>query len=87
MEIREAILELSCNSRLDLEQAHSGRALGEHFSAELQALEPMRRDGLVALEGGTLQVTELGKPYVRNICMVFDQYLPAQAEGRFSRTS
>jgi oxygen-independent coproporphyrinogen-3 oxidase len=82
---REAILNLSCNFRMDLNS--EGRSLLEHFSDELERLQPMLDDGLITIDEHSLRVTELGKPFVRNICMVFDQYLPASTSGRFSRTS
>jgi oxygen-independent coproporphyrinogen-3 oxidase len=84
---REAILEISCNFRLDLNQQVEGQPLSRHFAPELDALEPLRKDGLIDVEDGALRVTELGLPFVRNICMVFDQYLPTRSDGRFSRTS
>jgi oxygen-independent coproporphyrinogen-3 oxidase len=84
---REAIIELSCNFRLNLGQEIGGQPLSRHFAPELEALEPMRRDGLIDLQEHELRVTDLGMPFVRNICMVFDQYLPAASAGRFSRTS
>lgn len=84
---REAILEISCNLRLDFSQVSDGHRLADHFEAELVQLEPMRADGLIVIEDDVLQVTEVGEPFVRNICMVFDQYLSTQANGRFSRTS
>ena len=38
----------------------------------LKQLEEMQEDGLLTLFEDHLQVTEQGKPFVRNICMAFD---------------
>jgi oxygen-independent coproporphyrinogen III oxidase len=40
--------------------------------------EPIR-DGLAVAEGNTLRITEAGKPFLRNICMAFDQRLREKA--------
>ena len=55
------------------------------FADELRRLEPLERDGLVKREGGTLSITALGRPFVRNVAMAFDRYL-AEGPRRFSRT-
>jgi oxygen-independent coproporphyrinogen-3 oxidase len=51
-------------------------------------LAEMADDGLVTVDGETLRVTELGRPFVRNVCMAFDARLARQAPDRplFSRT-
>jgi oxygen-independent coproporphyrinogen-3 oxidase len=86
---RELILELSCTMRSDL------RALGARFgldaeaylAEELALLSPLEADGLVKLQPGMLEVTELGRLFVRNVCMVFDRYLERDpALRRYSRT-
>jgi oxygen-independent coproporphyrinogen-3 oxidase len=45
----------------------------------------MQQDGLLELSDNTITVTPAGKLLIRNICMVFDAYLRAQKEQRFSR--
>ena len=42
-------------------------------------LKEMERDGLVIINDNAIQVTEKGKPYVRNICMAFDLRLKRKA--------
>ena len=56
----------------------------DYFASELITLEQMQKDGLLELSEGGLQVTQPGRLLIRNICMVFDKYLP-EAEHRFSR--
>lgn len=53
----------------------------EHFSGALANLDGMINDGLLQLTPNSLQVTELGRPMVRNICMVFDQYIEKLKES------
>jgi len=51
-------------------------------------LEEPQRDGLVRLNGNRCEITDEGKPFLRNICMAFDARLAAKAPTTqlFSRT-
>jgi oxygen-independent coproporphyrinogen-3 oxidase len=40
-----------------------------------QFLAPMLEDGLVTLRGRSLSLTPLGRPFLRNACIFFDQHL------------
>ncbi|TDE02170.1 oxygen-independent coproporphyrinogen III oxidase [Flavobacterium hiemivividum] len=42
-------------------------------------LKEMEKDGLLEMHKERLQVTESGKPYIRNICMAFDLHLKRKA--------
>ncbi len=86
---RELLLDLFCNFRLDLQ------ALGERFGIDaesyladdLQRLGPMVDDGLVELGDGSIEVTDTGRFFIRNVCMTFDKYLEADSQARvYSRT-
>jgi oxygen-independent coproporphyrinogen-3 oxidase len=47
----------------------------------------MEQDGLITINSESMTVTELGRRFLRNICMVFDRYLEDQVkQNRFSRT-
>jgi oxygen-independent coproporphyrinogen-3 oxidase len=89
---RYVIAELMCNFHLDGEalRGRFGVDLEERFAPELDRLRQPggpAADGLVRVERGGLTVTDVGRLFVRNVCMVFDTYLAAH-EGRpvFSRT-
>ena len=41
----------------------------------LEQLAEMQQDGLLNIAENEIQVTEQGKPFVRNICMAFDLHL------------
>ncbi len=81
--IREQILNLMCNfkTKWTLEQQEY-----IYSAAGKEALEEMEQDGILELESNGLIVKE--KAFVRNICMVFDQYLGEnrKTEKLFSQT-
>lgn len=57
-----------------------------HFAQELQTLSTFADDGLVSIQEKQILVHECARLLVRNICMVFDQYLPQhQTAQRFSK--
>jgi len=45
-----------------------------------------RAAGLVKEEHGTLELTDVGRLFVRNVAMVFDRHLEPAATNTFSRT-
>lgn len=66
--IREAILRIACKGEVDLDPALLD-LLSEQAREELVQME---QEGIISLAGHKLQVTEQGKAFTRNICMVFD---------------
>ncbi len=54
------------------------------FLAGIDGLGTLVRDGLVALDGESLIVTERGRPLVRSVCAAFDRYYTGR-EGRHAR--
>lgn len=77
---RQVINNLMCN--LSWKMSAEDRV---YFQPELERLQGMVDDGLVELDGDRVQVTELGRLFVRNVAMTFDAYLPRQT-NQFSRT-
>ena len=59
----------------------------DYFSVEAKHIQECIEDGLIEDDGENIIVTELGKLFIRNVCMGFDHYL-RQKDGhkRFSRT-
>jgi len=87
---REVILDLFCNFHLDVRAVERkfGIEFSSHFGPELTAMAPMADDGLVRIEPGALDVTDVGRFFVRNVAMVFDQYVKAEGPsgtGRYSK--
>jgi len=79
---REIIMQLMCNLELPLADLPSS------MQSSLDRLRPLEEDGLIEFAPDRLRVTPLGRYFVRNVCMAFDAYLPAEAaasEPRFSR--
>lgn len=85
---REVIMDLMCNFQCSFENIEKMFNIDfeDHFSAELEDLKDMERDGLLKIEGRSIRVLPEGRLLIRNIAMVFDQYIKANKERRFSRT-
>jgi len=49
-------------------------------------LEDLESDGLIKCEKDELEVTESGRAFLRNVAMVFDQYLKRPNKKMFGRT-
>ncbi|TDR30762.1 oxygen-independent coproporphyrinogen III oxidase [Hydromonas duriensis] len=83
--IRRHILNLMC-------RLHTGwRDESMQFTAlndTLSRLTEMQNDGLLHIDDNSLTITELGRPFVRNVCMAFDlRMLAKQPEAQlFSMT-
>jgi oxygen-independent coproporphyrinogen-3 oxidase len=85
---REVIQRLICDFELDFSVIERGFRISfrRYFSEELELFESMERDGLIALDAGSIRVLAAGRLLVRNVCMVFDVSLRKQTgEQRFSR--
>lgn len=77
--IRKHILNLMCKFESSWEER--GTYFKELPEVILQLAE-MEEDGLVSINANSIQVTEAGKPFVRNICMAFDLRLKRKAPER-----
>ncbi len=78
---RAVITRLMCNFWVDL-----GPDAASDFAPELERLRAFEDDGLVKRTGTQLELTPLGRLFVRNVAMVFDTYLAGAERPRFSRT-
>jgi oxygen-independent coproporphyrinogen-3 oxidase len=87
---RDAITRIMCD--LELDAAAFGRDWSIDFEAQFgcrRGLEAMAADGLVAMDGPVIRVTETGRLFLRNIAMLFDAYQGQAAAGespRYSKT-
>lgn len=76
-QIRARLIEqLMCGFPVDLSDYDA-----EAFPAERARLASFEQDGLVQMTGTRLSVTDAGRPFLRNIAAVFDQYLPPEGAG------
>lgn len=62
--IRQLILNIMCQFRTAVDNEHA---------QNLKLLSEMEADQLLRIADGALHVTSAGRPFVRNICMAFDQ--------------
>ena len=91
---RHVITTLMCNLHLDLREVERlfDLSFADTFRAELAALtgpDSPAAHGLITVTPEAIDVTPLGRLFVRNVCMAFDRYLGARtAQDRpvFSRT-
>ena len=74
---KQVINQLICHFRLDftkIEQQWDIR-FTEHFARELEQLQGMVADDLVEIDDNGIRVKPRGRLLIRNVCMVFDEYL------------
>ncbi|HVJ32150.1 MAG TPA: oxygen-independent coproporphyrinogen III oxidase [Terriglobia bacterium] len=77
---REIINALMCEGRVDL--AAIRRRYPEmplDFTADLLRLQSLKEDGLVAISGSDISITERGRPLMRVAAACFDRHLHADA--------
>ncbi|MBN1550576.1 oxygen-independent coproporphyrinogen III oxidase [bacterium] len=86
---RDLILELFCNFHLDIPNFESRHQLNfeTHFRKELASLKGFISDDMLRINKHSLSVSPLGRYFIRNICMVFDQYITSETnKTRYSKT-
>ena len=74
--IRQHILNLMC--RLETSWESPDMFFPEIFNV-LENLKEMEADGLLVIHQNSIEITEQGRPYVRNVCMAFDLLLQRTA--------
>jgi len=81
-------MQLMCHFYLDKTSFGDANNLSfdEHFSDALEAMEPMREDGLLDITDDSITVLPAGRLLIRNITMSFDEYLTDNKEKKFSKT-
>ncbi len=83
------ITQLMCQFELNYMELENrfGVIFGEYFKEEQGHLQNCQQDALIELTNRGIKVTELGKIFIRNVCMGFDIYLRNRtSNARFSRT-
>ncbi len=85
----EVIMELMCNLHLSISDMEKKFSISfwEYFEKEQAGLAAMAKDGLLTLDAQAIQITSLGRLFIRNISMVFDAYEMGEKQGmRYSKT-
>lgn len=67
--IRKHILNLMCHFETSWQE---NTMQFEEIQEVILRLEEMNKDNLIIIKGNSIEVTDKGKPFVRNICMAFD---------------
>lgn len=85
---RKIIQQLICHFKLSFSWVERDYAIDfiRFFHLEMAALEPLMRDGLVAIAEREITVLNKGRLLIRNICMVFDAHSGmTDQKAQFSR--
>ena len=72
--VRKYILDMMCRGKVSL-KPHEEINIGI-----LDRLQPLQLDGLAEIKGLEVQITEVGKSFLRNVCMAFDVRLQRTKE-------
>jgi oxygen-independent coproporphyrinogen-3 oxidase len=72
--------------RADVERTYH-LSFADAFAAELRALEDLAAQGLVTVTDAAVELTELGRLFVRNVAVVFDAYRAAKSPAAGTRFS
>lgn len=72
--IRQYILDMMCRGVVNLQPTST---LNERI---LPRLQPLQEDGLVVINGLNITITVIGKSFLRNVCMTFDERLQRSKE-------
>jgi oxygen-independent coproporphyrinogen-3 oxidase len=89
---RDVITRLLCHCVIDkreIERAWGLPSFDETFATAVARLPEFVADGMVVLAPGEIRVTTLGRIFIRNVAMLFDEYLEKKAPEApkiFSRT-
>jgi oxygen-independent coproporphyrinogen-3 oxidase len=85
---RDVIMRIMCHLRLNYDEVSRrfGLRFADYFARELESLADLEADGLLRRGPDELEVTHMGRLFIRNIAMRFDAHLPKPSERRFSRT-
>ena len=85
---RAVIMALMCQGRVEFESIELAHQIDmrEYFAAEFEPLATLEGQGLVELEPGAIQATQVGWYFVRAVAMLFDRHLQTdRMRERFSR--
>ena len=72
--VRQYVLDMMCRGRVKLLDSHY---LNERI---LVRLSPLLADGLITLSDDVIKITTLGRSFLRNVCMAFDERLQQTKE-------
>ena len=85
--LRAAVIErLMCDFAVDLDAVCAEQSCAPESLGDVDGkLDEMERDGIVTRNGRALAMTDIGRPYVRQVAACFDRYL-SEGKARHSST-
>jgi oxygen-independent coproporphyrinogen-3 oxidase len=89
---RTVITNLLCHTvvkKREIEAQFGLRSFDEHFANAIGRLPQLIDDGMVVADAEEIRVTTMGRIFIRNVAMLFDEYLDKRAPDApkiFSRT-
>jgi oxygen-independent coproporphyrinogen-3 oxidase len=85
---RKVIMEILCHRKVDFKAIENefDIVFTSYFSAELEKLKDLEKDGLLGVFKDKIEVFEKGKFFVRNAAMAFDKYLQKEIKNKYSKT-
>jgi oxygen-independent coproporphyrinogen-3 oxidase len=85
---RAVIMALMCQGHVQFESIELSNLIEfqSYFAKEMEALQGLAEQGLVALDASGIQVTDKGWFFVRAVAMVFDRHLQTdRTRAQFSK--
>lgn len=84
---RRVIQDIMCQGILRFKEVEDefGIVFMEHFGKEIGEMTELMADALILLGADELRVTRKGRLFLRNIAMVFDEYLSTDGPQRYSK--
>lgn len=86
---KEIIMEIMCKAEVKIDRISNKYQIPfeEKFASELNELNRFHEDGFLYFSDSGFHITPLGRLFVRNIAMVFDQYLKEKShKTAYSKT-
>jgi oxygen-independent coproporphyrinogen-3 oxidase len=86
---KKIIMQIMCRGKINYSKflEETGVDIPEKYSAELDLLSEFESDGLLIQTSNGFYITETGRLFLRNIAMVFDEYLKGtQQKTTYSKT-
>ena len=74
---RDVINSIICRHSLDFTEIENRYDIefNKYFSEEINLLKDLLDDGMLIFAGRSIEVTSLGRIFIRHICKVFDRCL------------
>jgi len=73
---REVVLDLACNFSIDIKRVEKMFKMdfNSYFESAIPRLKQFQSDGILSIIPERIEMTPLGRHFIRNVCMVFDRY-------------